>query len=595
MEIDVSPEMGMYRLLESYPYDLVSALSEYIDNAIQAFDESDMGKGRKALQITIDFDVDNGRCQKIKVMDDGPGISIERLSDAMKPAQAPTKKKLSEFGIGMKAASIWLGKKWILTTFPKGDDGGYQVQFDLDELIARNSHTLPVSNVKKEVTAVCGVEIQIKNLRAISEEAVQEAVTLLHDVYQIFLYRQKTLKFQFLVNGEANVFKDEESREVPRSLTYPDAEFKSLTGINEKYAFKIGKTKSWDNKNFTFKFNGQKVSGRLLIREVASQLLNPGIVLFRYGRMIKGSASRPYRPASLLGTANKAAPSKIYMELHLDGFEIDHTKGQFTFDEQEFLKAIGSNAVFKKFLIQAQKHRASYEKNNKVISVATSSDMENWLNTKREQLQAEQEEKEKREVAEAEEKKKRGKKTSTGARIKSPSRDKENPEDHNNNWVTLMPSIDVQLPHPKIKALVHEAKCLQLERCYSGAMLFRSIVEKALADRLTLTKSINAVHDHVFEKQATDGREFAPDQKENFKPQLSHMLEWVLNNKEWFPKEIRRDAFMAAQKFKKHLSSDLNGIVHEGTLTNSGKLKDIRDDSYAFVEYLISYPLPKKE
>ena len=37
MKIDVSPDMPMYNLLRSYPYDLAGALSEYIDNSLQAY------------------------------------------------------------------------------------------------------------------------------------------------------------------------------------------------------------------------------------------------------------------------------------------------------------------------------------------------------------------------------------------------------------------------------------------------------------------------------------------------------------------------------------------------------------------------------
>lgn len=85
------------------------------------------------------------------------------------------------------------------------------------------------------------------------------------------------------------------------------------------------------NKDIEFKFNGLPVKGLISVREKVSQVNNPGLALFRYERLIQGSERKPYRPKELLGTQNNA-PSKIYVELHLDGQPIFHTKGKFNFD-----------------------------------------------------------------------------------------------------------------------------------------------------------------------------------------------------------------------------------------------------------------------
>ncbi len=118
-------------------------------------------------------------------------------------------------------------------------------------------------------------------------------------------------------------------RKAPKPLSYPNAYFfPKPVWSSDAFAFKYGKSKVW-KKDIKFDFNGLPVNGFISVREEASPKLNPGLVLFRYKRLIRGSESKEYRPKSLLGTQNKAAPSKIYMELHLDGQPISHTKGKF--------------------------------------------------------------------------------------------------------------------------------------------------------------------------------------------------------------------------------------------------------------------------
>lgn len=165
---------------------------------------------------------------------------------------------------------------------------------------------------------------------------------------------------------------------------------------------------------------------------------------------------------------------------------------------------------------------------------------------------------------------------------------KSDPQDHNENWRTLLPAnLDASLDHPKVRALVHEAKELDVSRCYAASMLFRATMEAALLERLKKSRRYKEVRDLQFEKQALAGRPFTEEQKKNFKPTLLHMMEWLNKNDDYFPDEVRRECVTARNKFARHMK-ELNGVVHEGDLTNSGKLKIVRDETLPLLRFLLS-------
>lgn len=105
--VNVSPDMQFYNLLESYPYTVKGALCEYIDNALEAFRKAKEG-GIDGLDdiLTININIEQ---HQITIEDNGIGIALSEIERAMKPAYKPSEQSLSEFGIGMKAASyvVW--------------------------------------------------------------------------------------------------------------------------------------------------------------------------------------------------------------------------------------------------------------------------------------------------------------------------------------------------------------------------------------------------------------------------------------------------------------------------------------------------------
>jgi hypothetical protein len=150
--------------------------------------------------------------------------------------------------------------------------------------------------------------------------------------------------------------------------------------------------------------------------------------------------------------------------------------------------------------------------------------------------------------------------------------------DHNERWKTLLPSLAHKFSSPKLSALLDEASRLRIEDCYAGAMLLRAVFEHALWERLKFDKRLGDVKQRIFDDQAKQGRPFTDEQKKKFRPKLRDMVDWLSGQSDYFPESTRKEANMALRKFSQHLS-ELNGVAHEATLTDSGKLKIVRNDT----------------
>lgn len=577
MKIDISPDMPMYNLLKSYPYSLAGALSEYIDNALQAYlDSSDEVKQKiKKLKIRISFDLKDKHSQKITVEDYGVGISSKDLQRAMKPGFAASEANLHEFGIGMKAASVWLGREWNVSSLPYDDEIKYCLNFDLDELLKNNQSTLEVDEQRKKKSEH-GVLISISRLRDLSSEQVIAACHELFHTYQIFIFRDKILDLKFSFDGTSEDLNISSLNLPPKELEYPTAYITRPTWSDKTLAFKYGDTKTW-KEDISFMFNGKEVTGFIMVRDEASQATNPGISLFRYNRLIQGTALNPYRPKFLLGTSNKAAPSKVYMELHLDGQGIAHTKNKFSYDEERFLSALKSTKPVKEYLTQAEMHRPNYEEDGQVEYFEFLEDIKESLKGRKQSKQ----DKENKKKQERESKDKTG----SNPRVMSPS-------DHNNNWLTLFPRVFQKTHSDKLNALIIEAELSELNLSpYSSCFLLRTILEKLTFEFLKKKNHLRDVINFNYEKQLENLARQEKDTsiaKKVMKPSLDHMLSWLLSgeSKDVFGDD-GKDILSSLKKIRAHISK-MNGVVHQDDLINNSTITQMRDDSFPFIKFSVN-------
>lgn len=316
-KVDIRPGVSVLAVLRHLNYRPWFALGEFVDNAVQSF-----VKNRPALQklhgddfkLRIDIDIDPASPPRISIRDNAAGIFESEYGRAFRPAAIPPDRTgLAEFGMGMKSAACWFAPRWTIRTSALGELIVRTVHFDIENIVNDDIEELTIQEAQEEpdrhYTEVVLEEVfHVPVGRTVAK--LKEHVT---DIYRAFI-RDGILELRF--NGEPLVYRE------PKILNAPF--FKD----------KDGPTKEWCKPiNFDFG-NGLSVHGFAALRETANTA-KAGFSLFRRGRVIQGSGDEGYRPAFIFGSANSYRYQRLFGELHLDGFEVSHTKDGFRWDENE--------------------------------------------------------------------------------------------------------------------------------------------------------------------------------------------------------------------------------------------------------------------
>lgn len=123
--VDITPDKSLVKKLGMVGYNTEQAISELIDNSIDA-----RLKGiKEEICVELDF-----KKRQITVSDDGCGMNMTQLADAMVIAKESSKSDgaLGKFGIGMKSACSALGKRFVIRTSVADSEVEYQAEYDED-------------------------------------------------------------------------------------------------------------------------------------------------------------------------------------------------------------------------------------------------------------------------------------------------------------------------------------------------------------------------------------------------------------------------------------------------------------------------------
>lgn len=318
LEIDISPEMQIYRVLQHLSYGVETALAELVDNAIQSYIESRKRNENNKLDERLNIRIEiSGRT--IILTDNAGGISRDDIQRALKPgfesAHAPD--SLSVYGIGMKSAALWFTEEWSLSTSVLGEPYSLNFRFDLSKLLMSNEHTETV-NIEDEEPDAHYTVITLRNItRNESKEYYQQTVI---PYLQETFFRFSFVDFSVIYNGLTLVADSKKMLLIaPKPFIYPEVDNKGVIAGEIPVEWKV---------DLDFKYQGRCVKGFVLLRETGGYG-QPGIRLLRNDRVIQGTSVYPNVPVSLLGTSNKYAPQRVYGELDLDEFPVDFMKTKF--------------------------------------------------------------------------------------------------------------------------------------------------------------------------------------------------------------------------------------------------------------------------
>jgi Histidine kinase-, DNA gyrase B-, and HSP90-like ATPase len=316
-KVDIRPGVSVLAVLRHLNYTPWFALAEFVDNAVQSFVqhrsqlESLDGSG---VKLRVDIDIDNSPPARISVRDNAAGIFPDEFPRAFRAAAIPPDRTgLAEFGMGMKSAACWFAPRWTVRTSAAGDPVTRTVHFNIANIVNDDIQELDIRE-EPERPEVHFTEVILEDIfQAPVGRTVAKIKEHLTDIYRVYM-RDNLIELRF--KGEVLAYEN------PNILRAP------------YFRDRGGQAKLW-RKDIEFDFGaGLSVRGFAALREPASTA-RAGFALFRRGRLIQGSGDEGYRPSFIFGQSNSYRYQRLFGELHLEGFEVSHTKDGFRWDDNE--------------------------------------------------------------------------------------------------------------------------------------------------------------------------------------------------------------------------------------------------------------------
>lgn len=321
--VSIKIQTGIYNQFRYLQNKVWYVLSEYVDNAIQSFEDNkpklkELHGEYFNLEINIDINRDK---DIISIKDNAAGINIENYYRAFEPANIPVDNSgLHEYGMGMKTSSVWLSDIWTVRTKALEEKEERTIEFNLEKVIKEKKEVLNIIKVQKPPTEHY-TEIVLKKLSKNAPTSRQISMIKKHlsSIYRIYIR-----------NGELNLYVNGEL------LTYEDPKILKTSYHKTPNGPEI----LW-KKEIYYKSGNYSVKGFIGILETMKRG-NNGISLFRRGRVIVGSYDEKYTPKVICGQEGSPRYKRIFGELELDGFTVSFNKGSFVEEEdlQNLMEAI---------------------------------------------------------------------------------------------------------------------------------------------------------------------------------------------------------------------------------------------------------------
>jgi len=345
--VSIVPGVSILGVLSNLNYEPWFALAEYVDNSIQSARKSLLLLRRveRDFRLRVDIKYERDGDGRIVIEDNAGGIARREFARAFKAAEVPPDRTgLSEFGMGMKSASIWFANNWRVTTTSVGDPNEYTVEFDMSNVLSENVERLDVAARPTDADAHF-TRIELWNLNQhLPGRTLGKVRDHVREIYRGFL-RDGLL--DLTVAGQRMEYFEPEVLEAYDHRVDPE----------DPAAQKV----SWRKPVELELSGGVRVTGWVAIRAEGKTSGN-GLALFRRGRVIVGTSDNPYRPFRIYGPSNSYRSQRLFGELSIENLAVSHTKDGFQWHglEEEFeetLRALLDSEPLP-LLKQAENYRA---------------------------------------------------------------------------------------------------------------------------------------------------------------------------------------------------------------------------------------------
>ena len=169
----VPPDTGrIVEGLRDTGYTLNAAIADIVDNSITA----------NATAVNISLQLDGQRNVLIRVSDNGHGMDVAGLENAMRYGSAVREERnsLSRFGLGLKTASTSFCRRLTVVSVPTGGEDVVAAAWDLDELAEQDDWVLRIGTADSatrdsyldemdSLAQVSGMDSQPRNRRHVGQ------------------------------------------------------------------------------------------------------------------------------------------------------------------------------------------------------------------------------------------------------------------------------------------------------------------------------------------------------------------------------------------------------------------------------------------
>jgi hypothetical protein len=314
--VDIRPEVSIYQVFRHINYKKWNAIAEFVDNSVQSyFSCRDKFAPEHKLVVNIDVIKSPYGEFSLRVTDNSFGIDPTDFQRAFRPGNPPANKSgLSEFGVGMKFAACFFAREWTVTTRPHASDTSYIFHFDTGKISIQHTEQIePLVYSPSQHPA--GTSILMKNLyEPLHPATIGKIKRHLAGIYRCFM---RSNDISIYVNGEKLEFSSP-----------------SILIASPCWEVSLDEESTW-SRDISFEISGGKrVSGFIALRSSMSAE-QAGLALFRRGRAILGSDDDNYRPKEIFGSVGSFEYKRIFGELHLEGFDVSHTKDAIQWGDAE--------------------------------------------------------------------------------------------------------------------------------------------------------------------------------------------------------------------------------------------------------------------
>ena len=299
------------------PYKVWYALAEFIDNSLHSYLENKSflnSIGIDSCDVLIRIDKDDNLNESLIIEDNAGGIhedDFERLV-SIGIRKEKSKHQLSEFGMGMKTAGIWLGNKITVSTKSFKTKDVFKIIIDLEK--TNNEVDISESQPISNLPCYTKVVIEGLNRNLTHKTTLKNTKDSLANMFK-----------KFIEKGDLNLYYQGEK------LESDNYKLLDINGELVKKDFEI------------ILSNGKTAKGwvGILNKDYTSEK-RAGFYIYRFDRLLCGYPENTWKPSEIYGGYGQKS-TKVIGEIDMSDFQVAHTKNAINFvlnEEEEFINQL---------------------------------------------------------------------------------------------------------------------------------------------------------------------------------------------------------------------------------------------------------------